>query len=328
MDEQELRSVVAEMLGAEVTAFEHNAAGSSRQTYMAKVARAGDTVDVVVRHDIGSGPFSGSAFTLPREAELLAAIAGHGLPAPRCLGISDDGTTELLERLPGASAFVFASPEEHAAVGRQYVELVAALHTLDLDALDLPNVPRPTSPVDHALVDLAQWDDFVTRRRMTEADPTLAVASAWLHEHAPTSVQRTSLIHGDCGPGNLLHQGGNVTGMIDWELAHIGDPMDDLAWWWFREDLHDVRTDIAQWYRWYAGATGLDIDLDRIHYYRVFVLYRTSIATCADHTLVAARPYMVGRLAMALQERGVHDPAADAAAAPFAAMGLKPIAVP
>jgi hypothetical protein len=58
----------------------------------------------------------------------------------------------------------------------------------------------------------------------------------------------------------------------------------------------------------------------------VFVLYRTSIATCADPGLVDARGYMVARLAMALEELGVDAPEIAEAATPFRDLGLKPIA--
>jgi hypothetical protein len=64
------------------------------------------------------------------------------------------------------------------------------------------------------------------------------------------------LVHGDSGPGNFLHDGHHLTGVLDWELSDWGDPMDDLAWWWFRETLHPVRTDLASWYRRYAEQTG------------------------------------------------------------------------
>jgi prepilin-type processing-associated H-X9-DG protein len=329
VNDSDLRAFAATTLGGDVVRWEHNIAGSSRQTYMVTVAYpSGGTTDAVVRHDGGSGPFSGSAFTLARESALLEALEGRGLPIPRALGLSGDGATSILECLPGTTEFVFSSSGEHAAVGREYVELVAALHALDTPSVDSDWLPRPRSAADHALCDLTQWESFVEQKALDGVTPVLLVASQWLRANAPQDVQATVVVHGDCGPGNFLHADGHVTGMLDWELAHVGDPMDDLAWWWFREDLHPVRTDLSEWYRHYSEVTSRTIDLDRIAYYRAFVLYRTSIATCADHALVHARPYMVGRLALALEELGVEDGDVAAAADPFRAVGLLPIASP
>ncbi len=62
-----------------------------------------------------------------------------------------------------------------------------------------------------------------------------------LRRLAPASVPRTVVCHGDVGPGNFLHDGARVTALLDWEFAHLGDPMDDLAWWVFRG--HDIAGD-------------------------------------------------------------------------------------
>jgi aminoglycoside phosphotransferase (APT) family kinase protein len=271
---------------------------------MAKVeSNGGGQTGVVVRHDIGTGPFSGSAFTLIRESCLLKALEGRGLLAPRCLGLSEDGNTELLDWLPGSAAIEFSQPKNQTEVGSEFVDLTARLHAIAPDDLDLPHCPRPAGPKEHALNDLAQWEEFVTGRRLHELAPVLLVASSWLRSHAP-ECRETVLVHGDSGPGNFLHDGQHLTGVLDWELSHWGDPMDDLAWWWFRETLHPVRTDLASWYRRYAEQTGRTVDRDRIIYYRALVLYRCSIATVADPVLVDHSWVMVARLAKALQELG------------------------
>jgi aminoglycoside phosphotransferase (APT) family kinase protein len=305
MDHQELVAWVEATLGGRVVHFEHNTAGSSRQTYMVKVEGAdGGQTGAVVRHDIGTGPFSGTAFTLTRESGLLQALEGRGLMAPRCLRLSEDGNTELLEWLPGTATIEFPGPNEQLEVGSEFVDLISRLHAIGPDDLELPHCPRPDGPRDHALNDLAQWEEFVTRRRLDEVAPALLVASSWLRAHAPVSTD-TVLVHGDCGPGNFLHDGRHLTGILDWELSHWGDPMDDLAWWWFREALHPVRTDLATWYRLYGERTGRTVDRDRILYYRAFVLYRCAIATVADPVLVEHSWIMVARMAKALQQLGV-----------------------
>ena len=93
--------------------------------------------------------------------------------------------------------------------------------------------------------------------------------------HAAAVVARTVLVQGDTGPGNFVFEHGNVTGIVDWEFAHVGDPMDDWAWLDMRmpgEDLTDLQAR-------YSRATGIAIDPERIRYYRAAVDYRCAVTT-------------------------------------------------
>jgi hypothetical protein len=104
------------------------------------------------------------------------------------------------------------------------------------------------------------------------------MAFRWLSANAPAAVDRTVLCHGDLGPGNFLFQDGEVTALLDWEFAHLGDPMDDLAWFTIRcsqlTDLGDLRRELAR----YADLTGIKVDPDRVRYYQLFVLVRMAVA--------------------------------------------------
>jgi len=98
---------------------------------------------------------------------------------------------------------------------------------------------------------------------------------------APT-VERTVLCHGDVGPGNFLHDGDRVTALLDWEFAHFGDPMDDLAGWIFR--AHDyiggsgnLDEQLPQW----AHVTGLAVRPRDLEYYRAVTLVRwIAVSAC------------------------------------------------
>ena len=102
---------------------------------------------------------------------------------------------------------------------------------LDLDALGLRDVMQyePKTPRECALaeVDLivAQWRPFLDGH----ADPLTHYGLDWLSRFAPESVARVSLVQGDTGPVNFMFQGDRVSAVIDWELGHFGDPMEDLG---------------------------------------------------------------------------------------------------
>ena len=92
---------------------------------------------------------------------------------------------------------------------------------------------------------------------------------------ARPTVARTVLVQGDTGPGNFVFDKGKVTGIVDWEFAHVGDPMDDWAWL----DMRLPDADLTELQDRYSRATGIAIDHERIRYYRAAVDYRCAVTT-------------------------------------------------
>jgi aminoglycoside phosphotransferase (APT) family kinase protein len=86
------------------------------------------------------------------------------------------------------------------------------------------------------------------------------------------------LCHGDAGPGNFLFEGERVTALLDWEFAHLGDPLDDLAWVAVRAHLLGGFGDLEHGLRTWRDASGLRLDVPRIEYYRALVLLRMAIS--------------------------------------------------
>ena len=76
------------------------------------------------------------------------------------------------------------------------------------------------------------------------------------------------LVQGDTGPGNFMYAGGRVTAVVDWELAHLGDPMDDIAWLSLRA-TQEPFTDFPTRLREYEALSGNTIDEARVRYYQV-----------------------------------------------------------
>ncbi|MDO8364192.1 MAG: phosphotransferase, partial [Actinomycetota bacterium] len=97
---------------------------------------------------------------------------------------------------------------------------------------------------------------------------------------------------GDVGAGNFLTLDGEVTAMLDWELAHLGDPHEDLAWLWMRgahTSFGDPETRFAE----YEAASGLQVDRARLAWHVAFVMWKS--ITSLHGRLRAAVP---GELAM------------------------------
>jgi hypothetical protein len=85
-----------------------------------------------------------------------------------------------------------------------------------------------------------------------------------------------SLVQGDTGPGNFLHDGRRVTAVLDFELAHLGDPMEDLAWIGTRNAQEPV-PDYAALLHGYESAGGVPVDADRIRYHLLFAELRIAV---------------------------------------------------
>jgi hypothetical protein len=81
-------------------------------------------------------------------------------------------------------------------------------------------------------------------------------------------MPETVLVQGDTGPGNFIYSGSRVQAVTDWELAHLGDPMEDLALIRSR-DLYYRFGDLRQRFALYAELSGRPLDLARVRYYTV-----------------------------------------------------------
>ena len=272
------RDWVAGITGGEVTRFERTATGRSRATWLVDVKRPdGEILELVLRRDTGDGPLSGTEISLTREAAVYRALHGTGVAIPRLLDVSPDGEALLVERATGSEDLAPLSAEEQGDVMDSFVSQLVALHHVEPANLDLPGFARPRTPEEHATADLDLWQR-VFDGHVTRPSPLWRFVFAWLRQRAPIVVERTVLCHGDVGPGNFLFSGGEVTAVLDWEFAHVGDPMDDIAWLTIRgHHLFDAGDPVTQLRR-YQDLSGLKIDPDRVRYYQAFVLLRMAVA--------------------------------------------------
>ena len=99
-------------------------------------------------------------------------------------------------------------------------------------------------------------------------DPALAFSLRWLRDHIPSYDGPPVLVQGDTGPGNFMYLDGRVTAVVDWELAHLGDPMDDIAWLSLRA-TQEPFTDFPTRLREYEALSGNVVDEVRVRYYQV-----------------------------------------------------------
>jgi aminoglycoside phosphotransferase (APT) family kinase protein len=270
-----LRAWVEDTAGGPVVAARRRHTGGSRAMWFIDVALGAGTLEAVLR--VESGALDGTDLSLRREVAVYRGLEPTAVPVPRVLGEHPDGRAVLLERLRGGSELDGLSQGAASALLDSFIGALAALHALDPARLHIPRALLPSG--DPASAEVTRWRDLALAH-LVPVDPMLTYALAWLRHHPPREAERTVLVQGDTGPGNFVFDGSEVTGMVDWELAHAGDPMDDIAWL-------DLRAASAPWAfgdaterdRRYERATGVAIDPAAVRYYSVLVHLRCAVIT-------------------------------------------------
>lgn len=219
-------------------------------------------------------------YDVGRQYRVMRALSRTAVPVPAVLWYEPDAAVigapfYFMERLFGETLplFWFAPSGRLRASALQ----LAAIHAVDWRGagLDFLLPEGAASPLDG---ELAAWRLRAERLRIARA-PLLIALGEWLRANQPADA-RMALLHGDPNPGNYLFDGDAVVGVVDWEVAAIGDPRSDLG---FYSALHtifggvpgpDGRTLLSDAY---AGETG--IPLHNLEYYEATGLYRMAVVT-------------------------------------------------
>src|SRR6202042_425435 len=119
------------------------------------------------------------------------------------------------------------------------------------------------------------WEG-VLRSTTAPADALLEFGLRWLRENGPEHPIVPVLVHGDAGPGNFLFDSSGITAIVDWELAHAGDPVEDLAWLTLRSALDRVPR-VENLLDEYAQLASMRVERRNLNYYQAFVLWRVMV---------------------------------------------------
>jgi len=268
-----LREWVGGLGVGEIVSARRHLAGASRDAFRIDISRSASEAEaqrLFLMCDKGSG--GGSA----RDAAVLRALAETPIPVPPVVGQDEGLGALLLEYMPGRSDFPSVDhASEREPTARHLMELTATLHGLEPASLEIPHLSIPASLAESAREPLARAREVVSGLG-PNVDPFFRFALGWLERNVPPGESRCSLVHSDMGPGNFLFQVGRVTAVVDWEVAHFGDPMEDLA----AIAVRDMATPVGHLptrFAEYEAAAGVDIDLTRVGYYRALVLVRNSL---------------------------------------------------
>lgn len=197
--------------------------GGSRTSF---IVRGADGTKYILRQDNGQGPLSGTGFSLEREYRVISALHGTGLRVPGIVAYSADMNAMLMTFVDSAA---ICPPEHQPAVQRDLMQQVIMLHSLHPDTIGLRDFGALDTVRKAMECDLSILKGLYDRPGILK-DPAVDFALRWLADHIPDPDSRAAIVHGDIGPGNFLFDShGQVVALIDWEVVHMGHPLEDLA---------------------------------------------------------------------------------------------------
>ncbi|HUE38888.1 MAG TPA: phosphotransferase family protein [Candidatus Binatia bacterium] len=271
----------------EVTAIERIYGGASRETYRVAVRcrRGGIAADLrwILRRDPAS-----SLIETDRTTEFDAYTAFHGtaVPVPRPLFLETDGRWLdrpffVMEEVVGAvssSRLLGEKPycDHLEAIGEQKWRILGEIARTDPAAVGL--LAKLEAPALDACWrrELDYWEHVIDEDELTP-QPIARAAIRWLRRTPPPPARRLSVVHGDYRTGNFLFDAtGRIRAILDWEMCHLGDPLEDLAWaldplWSWPDRDHPgkliVREQaLAIWQR----ASGITLDRAALGWWEIF----------------------------------------------------------
>ena len=125
------------------------------------------------------------------------------------------------------------------------------------------------------LRELAAWERQFERQRL-EPHPALVYAFAWLRRRAPVA-ERIGVVHGDLRFGNLLYEGDRLTALLDWEMVHLGDPVEDLGWVYRRIWTPERSLPFEEFLAAYEAEAGRRVEPEHLRWYQAFAEVKHSV---------------------------------------------------
>jgi aminoglycoside phosphotransferase (APT) family kinase protein len=297
LDAEELTDAVAGILSlryaqsVRIDRLERLSGGASRETFaFDAVLGEGGTRALVLQRERPGGMRSTTGMSV--EASVVRTAATGGVPVPAVVAAQGDsvggdvdlgGPWMITERIPGETLARRILRDDDYEVARsrlvaQSAQALAAIHRIG--PAEAPGLIAG-DPVEQQRVALDQ---------LGQPHPALELGLRWLDRNRPP-VRRHTVVHGDYRNGNLVVGTDGLRAVLDWELAHVGDPMEDLGWfcvraWRFGSDLpvggFGTREELAEAYE---AAGGGPVDRAALHWWEVFGTLRWGVICIVQATV-------------------------------------------
>lgn len=244
LDGDALRAWLSENLGLEGESFAVEVISGGRSNLTLGVAAGGRRV-VVRRPPVGH--FLPTAHDMSREYRIYRALHGTGVPVPEAYALCEDESVigapfYVMERLDGLvphepADLADADRPANARTADEYVDVLAAIHGVDVDAVGLAGFGKPAGYLERQV---RRWTDQWERSKHAD-EPAIDALAGQLRRMMPEQ-RETTLVHGDFRLGNVMLDrdgSGRIVAVFDWEMSTLGDPLSDVGYallWWGTSD--------------------------------------------------------------------------------------------
>lgn len=240
---------------------------------------------------------------LKTEFRLLQEMHTCKIPVPKPYWAGEEelgSPFAILERISGETLVPRLQRDDRYVSARQLIprqlgDILALIHRISLERSGFGFMPWRSRTDAPASSELGFYEDLL-EKHAPDPHPALEMAIRWLKRHVP-HTEKQVLLHGDYRLGNIVFNEEGVRSILDWELAHIGDPIEDLGYisvqaWRFGQD-HLPIGGIAkreEFYKAYEEAGGFPLNPESLYYWEVFGNLKWAIIT-----ILQALPFLKGK---------------------------------
>jgi aminoglycoside phosphotransferase (APT) family kinase protein len=274
------------------------AGGFSRETIALQAAKGEDIHSLILRRQRPRGLLEEAGLTVLQEYPVIRHLHNAGVPVAEPLWVDPRGRVfgepyMVMRRVGGT---VLGTPVGGTGVTEEHLQalaqVLARLHTLPWESQAASLLPAfglriaPASQAAATADDLDRWGRYRAAHDL-ELSPALLEVEQWLRRNIPRDETTPCLLHGDVGFHNILFDGGHITALLDWEMAHLGSPAKDLS------QVYAMVSAIVDWdlfMRWYTEAGGPHVPVPRLAYFKVFSGYTYLLVCEMARQAMLARP--------------------------------------
>jgi aminoglycoside phosphotransferase (APT) family kinase protein len=248
--------------------------GRSKGTVLFDCVAGGRLTPMVIRKDF-SKDFMGC--TVSDEYPIVRAAWQAGLPVPEPYWLESDagildGRFIVFARVSGKAAGTMFEPKTTPAVVREMAAVIAKLHALDIRKAGLTDTLEFADA--RFAVGAMIEKSYQKHRARKSLDLLYEAAHAWLMKHLGCVRKNTALVHGDLALHNVLADGTRVTALLDWELAHAGDPAEDLLSF---KALAETLIPWSEFMDLYVQHGGAPVSAERERFFSIWKLLKYSL---------------------------------------------------
>lgn len=268
--------------------------GSSQETYRLRAQWRKDGTAAERRLILRRAPEAGLVVA-ERDVEfnVYSALAETGVPVPGVHWMELDAKWLdrpffVMDLVPGKPGHFFGSDDPYEgqseAVGRNFWQHLGELAALDHAALGLGALRNGDAKSSFWDRELAHWEAILDEGEEV-VEPIVRGAIRWLRRNPPPEPGKPAIVHGDYRSGNFLFQpDGSISAVLDWEMCHVGDPLEDIVWainpMWTMERHFPLDEGLAIW----EQASGMKVDPEGLDWWRLFA----AVKACAIWTTAEA----------------------------------------